>query len=109
MKEIKIITIGDIFKNLETEEKALKFKDYIKDLQQKVEQLVLENEQLRTELNTKDNIINELENYTSENIEVLENRLNSPFCNFEKATKELLIFQNYLDKLKELKEGINEY
>lgn len=29
------------------------------DLQQKVEQLVLENEQLRTELNTKNNIINE--------------------------------------------------
>lgn len=34
-KEIKIITLGDIFKNIETEEKAFKFKDYIKDLQQK--------------------------------------------------------------------------
>ena len=38
-EEIKIITLGDIFKNIETEEKAFKFKDYIKDLQQKVEQL----------------------------------------------------------------------
>ena len=38
-KEIKIITLGDIFDNIETEEKAFKFKDYIKDLQQKVKQL----------------------------------------------------------------------
>ena len=71
--------------------------NYITNLQQKVEQLEKENERLN-------NIINELEEYTTENIEVLENRLNSPFCNFEKVTKELLIFQNYLDNLKELKE-----
>ena len=38
-EEIKIITLGDIFKNIETEEKAFKFKDYITSLQQKVEQL----------------------------------------------------------------------
>lgn len=38
-EEIKIITLGDIFKNIETEEKAFKFKDYIRDLQQKVKQL----------------------------------------------------------------------
>ena len=38
-EEIKIITLGDIFENIETEEKAFKFKDYIKDLQQRVEQL----------------------------------------------------------------------
>lgn len=38
-EEMKIITLGDIFKNIETEEKAFKFKDYIKNLQQKVEQL----------------------------------------------------------------------
>jgi len=59
------------------------------------------------EIERLNNIINELEKYTIENIEVLENRLNSPFCNFEKATKELSIFQNYLDKLKELKESVN--
>ena len=45
-EEIKIITLGDIFKNIETEEKAFKFKDYIKDLQQKVEQLEKENKEL---------------------------------------------------------------
>ena len=32
--EIKIITLGDIFENIETEEKAFKFKDYITNLQQ---------------------------------------------------------------------------
>lgn len=46
-EEIKIITLGDIFKNIETEEKAFKFKDYIKHLQQKVEQLEKENEYLK--------------------------------------------------------------
>lgn len=42
-EEIKIITLGDIFENIEAEEKAFRFKDYIKDLQQKVEQLEKEN------------------------------------------------------------------
>lgn len=52
-EEIKIITLGDIFKNIETEEKAFKFKDYIKDLQQKVEQKDKEIDRLN-------NIINEV-------------------------------------------------
>ena len=76
---------------------SFKLKEHIIDLQEKYERL-------RTELNAKNNIINELEKYTKENIKVIENRLNTPFCNFEKATKELSIFKNYLDKLKELKE-----
>ncbi len=54
-EEIKIITLGDIFKNIETEEKAFKFKDYIRDLQQKVEQLEKENKIL------KDTILKALE------------------------------------------------
>lgn len=37
--EFKIITLGDIFKNIETEEKAFKFKDYIKDIQQENKRL----------------------------------------------------------------------
>ena len=44
--------------------------------------------------------------YSKENIKVLENRLSTPFCNFEKATKELMIHQNYLDKMNEL-EGVD--
>ena len=33
-EEIKIITLGDIFRNLETEEQAFEFLKYIKNLQQ---------------------------------------------------------------------------
>ena len=58
-EEIKIITLGDIFKNIETEEKAFKFKDYIKHLQQKVEQQ-------EKEIDRLNNIINELEKWLEE-------------------------------------------
>ena len=51
-EEIEIITLGDIFRNLETEEQAFEFLKYIKNLQQ-------ENKQL------KDNW-NELKEYTQE-------------------------------------------
>lgn len=37
--------------------------------------------------------------YSKGNIQALENRLSTPFCNFEKATKELSIHQNYLEFL----------
>ena len=33
----KIITLGDIFRNLETEEKAFKFLRYVKDMQEEIE------------------------------------------------------------------------
>ena len=36
---MKIITLGDIFENLETEDKAFKFLKYIKELQQDYEKL----------------------------------------------------------------------
>lgn len=68
-KEIKIITLGDIFENIETEEKAFKFKDYIKDLQEKVEQLEKENE---ATLKNYGNLVKEwkqLENIRKEAIE----------------------------------------
>ncbi len=48
---------------------------------------------------------NSLREYSKENIKVLENRLSTPFCNFEIATKELMIHQNYLDKMNELEKG----
>lgn len=38
-EEIKIITLGDIFRNLETEEQAFEFLKYIKNLQQEIHQL----------------------------------------------------------------------
>lgn len=56
---------------------------------------VEENKQL------KDNW-NKLKEYFNERIEVCDNRLSTPFCNFEKATKERLIFSQCLEKLEEL-------
>ena len=72
--------------------------DYINNLQKL-------NGELRKEIERLNNIINELKNYTKAHIEVCENRLSTPFCNFEKATKELMIYNNYLDKLQKLKEN----
>ena len=45
-EEIKIITLGDIFRNLETEEQAFEFLKYIKNLQQ-------ENKELKKQLEKK--------------------------------------------------------
>lgn len=47
---------------------------------------------------------NKLREYFNERIEVCDNRLSSPFCNFEKATKERLIFSQCLEKLEELEQ-----
>lgn len=54
--------------------------------------------------NYKDNW-NKLKEYFNERIEVCDNRLSSPFCNFEKTTKERLIFSQCLEKLEELEQG----
>lgn len=111
-EEIKIITLGDIFDNIETEEKAFKFKDYIKDLQQKVEQqekeidrlskkyenAVADYETQKYEVNRLNNIINELEKYLEEESKYDE-------------YKDVFYRENMgyvLDKLKKLKEDNNE-
>lgn len=64
-----------------------------------------ENQKLQTIANNckqlKDNW-NKLKEYFNERIEVCDNRLSRPFCNFEKATKEKLIFSQCLEKLEEL-------
>lgn len=62
------------------------------------EQLQQENEQL------KDNW-NNLREYFNVRIEVWDNILSSPFCNFERATKERLIYSQCLEKLEELEQG----
>ena len=62
------------------------------------EQLQQENQQLKDKWN-------KLKEYFNERIEVCDNRLSSPFCNFEKATKERLIFTQCLEKLEELEQG----
>ena len=82
-EEIKIITLGDIFKNIETEEKAFKFKDYIRDLQQKVGRL--------------NNIINELEKWIEEHKQ------------YQLISERYIVWEDKLvNKLKELKEGDKE-
>ena len=65
------------------------------------EQLQQENQQLKDKWN-------KLKEYFNERIEVCDNRLSSPFCNFEKATKERLIFTQCLEKLEELEKGSDE-
>ena len=54
-EEIKIITLGDIFRNLETEEQAFEFLKYIKNLQQ-------ENKQLKIQISAREEVCNRLEN-----------------------------------------------
>ena len=61
----------------------------------KINKLQQENKQLKGNWN-------KLKEYFNERIEVCDNRLSSPFCNFEKATKERLIFSQCLEKLEEL-------
>ena len=61
--EIKIITLGDIFKNIETEEKAFKFKDYITNLQtieREYSNLLSENIELQEENDRLNNIIKDI-------------------------------------------------
>ncbi len=60
--------------------------EYINELQQ-------ENKELH-------NKIDKLEEYSRGNIEACENRLNTPFCNFERVAKDLMIHKNYLEILK---------
>lgn len=71
---------------------------YKKTLEDEIDELQQENKQL------KDNW-NKLKEYFNERIEVYDNRLSSPFCNFEKTTKERLIFSQCLKKLEELEQG----
>ena len=61
-EEIKIITLGDIFKNIETEEKAFNFLNYIKKLQQ-------ENQQLKKQ---KDDVVSEIKRV----LDIWENKPN---------------------------------
>lgn len=68
-----------------------------KKLQNKYKQLQQENKQL------KDNW-NNLREYFNERIEVRNNILSSPFCDFKQASKERLIYSQCLEKLEELEQ-----
>lgn len=66
-REIKIITLGDIFKNIETEEKAFEFLNYIQNLQQ-------ENKRLKNMLEQADNKNLELIEIINEIYDVIEDK-----------------------------------
>ena len=61
----------------------------------------------RQEISNLEDNWDKLKKYFNERIEVCNNRLSTPFCNFEKATKERLIFTQCLEKLEELEESDN--
>ncbi len=78
-EEIKIITLGDIFDNLETEEQALKFLKYIKNQQQELERYK--------------NIVDELETY-----------LQRKYCEYvDMESDDAFVISLVLDTLRELK------
>lgn len=76
------------------------YKAEYKSNQKFIEILFGENKQLK-------NNWDKLRKYFNERIEICDNRLSSPFCNFKQATKERLIFSQCLEKLEELKQGSN--
>lgn len=79
----------------------LKYNHY---LEKENEDLILENKKYKE-------VINGLKDYLKARIEVCDNKLSTPFCNFEKATKERLILSQCLEKLEELEvehEKIND-
>ena len=87
-------------------------KDIFKELFNEMINWKEENKQLKIQISAREEVCNRLEDnwnklrdYFNERIEVCDNRLSSPFCNFEKVTKERLIFSQCLEKLEELKQG----
>ena len=83
-----------------------------KQLQEKIEYLERSNNrredtilEQRQEISNLEDNWNKLKEYFNERVKVCDNRLSSPFCNFEKATKERLIFSQCLEKLEELEQG----
>ena len=60
------------------------------------------NKLLEEQIKKYKEVINELKDYLKARIEVCDNRLSTPFCNFEKTTKERLILSQCLEKLEEL-------
>ena len=73
----KIITLDDIFRNLETEEKAFKFLRYVKDMQEEIEILKDDNKylnkvniELSSEKNQLNSIIKEVREYIQTHIRI---------------------------------------
>lgn len=78
--------------------------EYLERSNNRREDTILEQ---RQEISDLEDNWDKLKKYFNERIEVCNNRLSTPFCNFEKATKERLIFTQCLEKLEELEESDN--
>ena len=88
---------------LKKENKKLKERiEYLERSNDRREDTILEQ---RQEISDLEDNWDKLKKYFNERIEVCNNRLSTPFCNFEKATKERLIFTQCLEKLEELEES----
>ena len=74
----------------------------IDEVRKNEDKLINEIELLEQENKKYKEVINELRDYLKARIEVCDNRLSTPFCNFEKTTKERLILSQCLEKLEEL-------
>lgn len=74
----------------------------IDEVRKNEDKLINEIELLEQENQKYKEVINELRDYLKARIEVCDNRLSTPFCNFEKATKERLILSQCLEKLEDL-------
>lgn len=74
----------------------------IEEVRENETKLIDEIKQLEKENQKYKEVINELRDYLKARIEVCDNRLSTPFCNFEKTTKERLILSQCLEKLEDL-------
>lgn len=74
----------------------------IDEIRKNETKLINEIKVLETKIQKYKEVINELRDYLKARIEVCDNRLSTPFCNFEKTTKERLIVSQCLEKLEEL-------
>ena len=99
-------TVNEIVSPILKENKILR--ENAKHNDKVVDKVNWENQLLKKENKQLKDNWNKLREYFNERIEVCDNRLSSPFCNFEKATKERLIFSQCLEKLEELEQGSDE-
>lgn len=74
----------------------------IDEVRKNEDKLINEIKLLEQENKKYKEVINGLKDYLKARIEVCDNKLSTPFCNFEKATKERLILSQCLEKLEEL-------
>lgn len=105
VEEKLIEKLGIEHENYELQKENKILKENAENNDKVVDKVNWENQLLKKENEQLKGNWHKLKQYFNERIEVCDNRLSSPFCNFEKATKERLIFSQCLEKLEELEQG----